>query len=121
MKENMTTSAVSSVFVSIAALLLSSLVCAAVNDQVAADPTRPLGGVALVSGGRSSEHEPIVLSSILIRSDRKTAIINGKTFHENEVIPGIGAQIKKIDADAVTLQQNNRIWRILLNKTIVRK
>jgi MSHA biogenesis protein MshK len=87
-----------------------------------ADPTRPLGNhAAQGSGASNTEAESIIVSSILIRSDRKLAVINGKTLKEKETIPGVGAQVKKIDADSVTLQRNNRIWRVSLNKTAVRQ
>ena len=86
------------------------------------DPTRPLGY------GHNSEGEtrvagpnPIVLSSILVSSDRKVAIINEQAVREGQIIKGVGAQVKRIDANAVTLQQGEKVWRVTLNTTIIRK
>jgi MSHA biogenesis protein MshK len=86
------------------------------------DPTRPLGyeqssGEGISGSGQSS----IKLSSILFSSDRKIAIINGQQLRENQTIKGIGAQVKKIDAGAVTLQQGNKTWQVFLNETVIRK
>lgn len=85
------------------------------------DPTRPLGFVNQTLGTVGAGPATIELNSILIAKDRKVAIINGQTLHENQTIKGIGAQVKKIDADAVTLQQGAKVWRLPLNQTIVRK
>ena len=86
-----------------------------------ADPTRPLGYGQHVISEAGAAPEPIILSSILVSSNRKIAIINGQQLHENEVIKGVGAQIKRIDADAVTLQQGQKVWRLPLNETVIRK
>ncbi len=85
------------------------------------DPTKPLNFVAVAGGAAGSTQETIKLTSILISSDRKVAIINGQVLQESQTLKGVGAQIKKIDADAVTLQQNGRVWRVPLNSTIIRK
>ena len=87
----------------------------------APDPTKPLNFVAATNGAPSSAEESIRLTSILISSDRKVAIINGQVLHESQTLKGVGAQVKKIDADAVTLQQNGKVWRVPLNSTIIRK
>ena len=88
----------------------------------AADPTRPLGYAHTAGVGMVGEQvESIRLSSILISSDRKVAIINGQALRENQIIKNVGAKVKKIEADSVTLQQENKTWRVLLNKTVVRK
>lgn len=84
------------------------------------DPTKPLNYSAAV-GSAGSAQETITLTSILISSDRKVAIINGQVLKENQILKGFGAQVKKIDADAVTLQQNGKVWRVPLNSTIIRK
>jgi MSHA biogenesis protein MshK len=89
------------------------------QDQVI-DPTRPLHFSA-ADVSTKGEQETIQLTSILISSDRKVAIINGQVLGENQTVKGIGAQIKKIDAEAVTFQQNGKVWRVLLNNTAVRK
>jgi MSHA biogenesis protein MshK len=85
------------------------------------DPTKPLNFVAAANGTAGSAEETIKLTSILISSDRKVAIINGQVLQESQTVKGVGAQIKKIDADAVTLQQNGKVWRVPLNSTIIRK
>jgi MSHA biogenesis protein MshK len=87
----------------------------------AADPTRPLGFASADIGAANSAQETISLNSILISRDRKIAIINGQPLHENETLKGVGALVKKIDAEAVTLQQGNKIWRVPLNKIAIRK
>jgi MSHA biogenesis protein MshK len=87
-----------------------------------ADPTKPLGFVGSATGSAlGSVEETIKLTSILISSDRKVAIINGQPLQENQTLKGVGVVVKKIDADAVTLQQNGKVWRVALNSTVVRK
>lgn len=83
------------------------------------DPTKPLHYSA--TGVVSAVENSINLTSILISSERKVAIINGQALQENQTLKGIGAQVKKIDADAVTLQQNGKVWRVPLSSTIIRK
>lgn len=85
------------------------------------DPTKPLNFVGVPNGVVGRAEETIKLTSILISSDRKVAIINGQVLLESQTLKGVGAQIKKIDANAVTLQQNGKVWRVPLNSTIVRK
>ncbi len=85
------------------------------------DPTRPLGYGQVANVQAGAAPEPIILSSILVSSDRKVAIINGQQLHENQIIKGAGAQVKRIDADAVTLQQGEKVWRLPLNETVIRK
>jgi MSHA biogenesis protein MshK len=89
-------------------------------DPAVIDPTKPLhfsaAGVSPVG-----ESETIQLTSILISSDRKIAIINGQVLGESQTVKGVGALVKKIDADAVTFQQNGKVWRVLLNNTAIRK
>lgn len=94
--------------------------CAQAQAQTP-DPTKPLNHTAVASGAAGSVQETIKLTSILISSDRKVAIINGQLLQESQTLKGIGAQVKKIDADAVTLQQNGKVWRVPLNSTIIRK
>jgi len=74
------------------------------------DPTKPLGfsGSTSTSGDAT---QTIQLTSILISSERKIAIINGEALTEHQVIKSVGASVKRIDAEAVTLQQNGKIWR----------
>ena len=85
------------------------------------DPTKPLNFVTVAGGAAGSAQETIKLTSILISSERKIAIINGQVLQESQILKGVGAQIKKIDVDAVTLQQNGKVWRVPLNSTIIRK
>ncbi len=102
-------------------LLLVVLVNGAQAQEAVTDPTKPLGysgGAGTVAGGAQ---ETIQLTSILIAEDRKVAIINGQSLRENQTLKGIGAIVKKIDADAVTLQQNGKVWRVALNNTAIRK
>jgi MSHA biogenesis protein MshK len=87
----------------------------------APDPTKPLNYTAAASGANGDAQDTIKLTSILISSDRKVAIINGQVLQEGQTLKGVGAQVKKIDADAVTLQQNSKAWRVPLNSTTIRK
>lgn len=102
-------------------IILCLLMFAAQAQAQTPDPTKPLNFVATTSGTAGSAEETIKLTSILISSDRKVAIINGQVLQERQTIKGIGAEVKKIDADAVTLQQNGKVWRVPLNSTIIRK
>ena len=90
-------------------------------QALAMDPTRPLGYSHVVSVGGDVESEPIFLTSILIRGESKIAIINGQQLHEGQSVKGNGAEIKRIDVESVTLQQGKKVWRVLLNKTVIRK
>lgn len=89
-------------------------------QEVINDPTKPLGFSGAAGLASASAQDTIQLTSILISEDRKVAIINGQALRENQTLKGIGATVKKIDADAVTLQQNGKIWRVALN-TAIRK
>ena len=87
-----------------------------------ADPTLPLGYEQVAGGNVNTDGQPMIkLSSILFGSDRKIAIINGQPLRENQTIKGVGAKVKKIEVDAVTLQQDKKVWRVPLNKTVIRK
>ena len=103
------------------ACLSIMILCRQVNADPL-DPTRPLGyGQSVRVEASKKEEVTIVLNSILIASDRKIAIINGQQLREGETVKSVGAQIKKIEADAVTLQQGGKVWRLPLNTTIIRK
>ncbi len=102
-------------------LVLISAVVAVGAQAQAPDPTKPLNYSAAAHGATGSVQDTLTVTSILISSDRKVAIINGQVLQESQTVKGVGAQIKKIDADAVTLQQNGKVWRLPLNSTIVRK
>lgn len=97
--------------------LLFSAFAASAEDI--ADPTRPLQYSAPVAG--ATQEQGIELTSILISQDRKLAIINGQTLRELQTIKGVGAIVKKIEADAVVLQQGDKVWRVALNTTAIRK
>lgn len=105
------------IIVVILSLLVSLSVCAEI-----ADPTRPLGASgAVVGAGAGDAQSGITLTSVLISGERKVAIINGQLLQELQTVKGVGAVVKRIDADGVTLQQGNKTWRVALNKTAVRK
>jgi MSHA biogenesis protein MshK len=89
-------------------------------QEAVIDPTKPLNFSAanLASG---SSQQTIQLTSILISSERRVAIINGEVLSESQTVKGVGALVKKIDAEAVTFQQNGKVWRVALNSTAIRK
>lgn len=103
-------------------LFLSTAIFVQAQEAVV-DPTKPLGfsGATSAGGGVGSAEDGIKLTSILISSERKVAIINGQVLTENQTLKGAGALVKKIDVDAVTLQQNGKVWRVALNSTVIRK
>lgn len=105
-------------YLGVLCLLCLSLFAEAQTPVV--DPTKPLNFVG-ATGTAGNAQETITLTSILISSDRKVAIINGQPLQENQTLKGVGAMVKKIDADAVTLQQNGKVWRVVLNSTVIRK
>ena len=99
------------------AILISAFSVAQVQVS---DPTKPLN-FSEASGALGNAQQTIQLTSILISSERKVAIINGTALVENQTVTGVGALVKKIDADAVTFQQNGKTWRVALNNTAIRK
>ena len=83
------------------------------------DPTSPLGrqGATL-----ATEAKPLVLNSVLISSQRKIAVINGKMLREGQVLPGTdGIKLQKILAQAVVLQDGNKTWTLTLSPGVVKK
>jgi endonuclease/exonuclease/phosphatase (EEP) superfamily protein YafD len=103
-------------------IFLSLWACVSHTQATALDPTRPLGYEQVAGSSLNvSGQLQIKLNSILWSHDRKIAIINGQQLHENDTVKGVGAKIKKIEADAVTLQQGNKVWRVTLNKMVIRK
>lgn len=108
-------------FLNMFVFLVSFLAVAVQAQEPVADPTKPLGFVAGSGASATNAQDTIQLTSILIARDRKVAIINGQSLQENQTLKGIGAYVKKIDADAVTLQQNGKVWRVALNNTAIRK
>lgn len=105
----------------IVVFLVWFLAVAVQAQETVADPTKPLGFVGATGAGTGNTQETIQLTSILIASDRKVVIINGQSLQESQTVKGVGALVKKIDADAVTLQQNGKVWRVALNNTAIRK
>lgn len=103
------------------ALLICVLAVNVQAQESVTDPTRPLGFAGSSGTGVANAQESIQLTSILISSDRKVAIINGQPLRENQTLKGVGALVKRIDADTVTLQQNGKTWRIALHNTAIRK
>jgi hypothetical protein len=101
--------------------LVSLLTIAAQAQEAVTDPTKPIGFAGGTGTTSGNAQETIQLTSILIATDRRVAIINGQSLQENQTLKGVGALVKKIDADAVTLQQNGKVWRVALNNTAIRK
>ena len=102
-------------------IVLSIFVASQASAQEAViDPTKPLNfsGANPASG---NAQQTIQLTSILISSERRVAIINGEALVESQTVKGVGALVKKIDAEAVTFQQNGKVWRVALNNTAIRK
>lgn len=103
--------------------VMAALLAVNATQSQELDPTRPLGAATMpVADGLKGEAEQgVVLNSILISSNRKIAIINGQAAHENQLLKNSGVKVIKIEADAVTLQQGDKVWRLPLNKIAVRK
>ena len=103
-------------------LLLTGIFFSYVVNAQTVDPTRPLGGGGFIANesGAAGENETAHLSSILISAERKIAIINGQVLRESQTVNGLGAVVKKIETDAVTLQQGSKVWKLRLNKTQIR-
>lgn len=94
---------------------------AAADESVVRDPTTPLGA-ALYAGNAGVGVSTYELHSVLISPQRKLAIINGKTLREGQVIPGsAGVQVKRILAQGVVLQQDDKRWELTLAPTTIRK
>lgn len=108
-------------FFRIISLLLVCLVCFAQAQTQISDPTKPLNFAVAAGGVAGRVEEKISVTSILIASDRKVVVINGQVLQEQQNIKGVGALVKKIDADAVTLQQNGKVWRVYLSSALIRQ
>lgn len=110
-------------FAYISIFFLAACASLASADESAAlrDPTAPLGHKMLADkvGVAGNTYE---LNSVLISQQRKLAIINGHTLREGQIIPGsAGVQIKRISAQSVILQQENKRWELTLTSTTIRK
>ncbi|RYY76001.1 MAG: hypothetical protein EOO52_00255 [Gammaproteobacteria bacterium] len=99
------------------ALVMTSLCLA--QEQII-DPTKPLNFSAANTAPGDGQ-QGIQLTSILISSERKIAIINGEALSESQTVKSVGALVKRIDPESVTLQQNGKVWRVALNNTAIRK
>lgn len=86
-----------------------------------ADPTKPLNYQAGADASGVNAQNAIKVTSILISDSRKVAIINGQSLEESQAVKGVGAVVKKIEADGVVLQQNGKAWRVTLDNTAIRK
>lgn len=104
-------------------LVALTLLCAAAMSSAAAetlrDPTRPLGHSGV---GVAQDDVPLRLQSILISDSRRVAYINGQQLREQSVIANsAGIKVIRIEASSVTLQQNEKRWKLNLNNVTVRK
>lgn len=103
-------------------LLSLSLLVLSLNawPEIAAlrDPTRPLGHFSSATVAT----QKFQLHSILISSERKLAIINGQQLRENDIVKdSAGVRVNRIETNNVTLQQGDKVWRLSLNATSIRK
>lgn len=95
----------------------------AAEKSVAAerDPTRPL---TYSAGGKHAETQGVVLrlSSVLISTQRKLAIINGQTLHEGQTIPGAnGARLISINQQGVVVQQDGQTRELRIAPHVIKK
>jgi len=89
--------------------LLVSAPCGVLAQESMRDPTRPLNYRA------QSQTTPLTLNSILIGEDRRLAVINGNHLAERDRIPNTrGITVKRIEAQAVLLEQGDKRWRLSL-------
>lgn len=96
-------------------VLLAPGVAGAQSDNLQ-DPTRPLSYRA---GSAPVELE---LNSILVGGERKLAVINGQQLRENDVLSGSGGiRLRRIEPQAVVLQQGDKVWRLRLAGSAVRR
>lgn len=100
-------------------LTLMPVTAALAGDvDVISDPTRP-SGFSAPTGEAGKVSEQLRLESVLIASNRRVAVINGKTCRVGDRLEG--AQLMAINADgAVLLREGKRIALPLL-KVKVRK
>ncbi|MEN0035814.1 MAG: hypothetical protein AAGC78_02050 [Cellvibrio sp.] len=99
-------------------LMFAAISLATMAEEIR-DPTMPLGRQATVL---SAEEKPFVLNSVLIGSQRKIAIINGKTLREGEIVPGTnGIKVQQILAQAVVLRGGDKTWVLRISPSVVKK
>lgn len=92
-----------------ALFLVSTVCCGCCFGEVLRDPTRPLGSF-------DKRETPLQLHSVLIGATRKVAIINGKSLHEGDAIPGYGGfVVEKINAKRVLISENGTLRSLLLS------
>jgi hypothetical protein len=72
-------------------------------DAPVLDPMQPFRYVGSVSGGVAAAPR-FALTAVLISPTRRVAIVNGKPYERGEIVSG--AEIVRIDADAVHLREH---------------
>jgi hypothetical protein len=82
-------------------ILVASMACAD-GEAPLRDPTQPYRAVAGPGGG-SGASPRFALTGVLISPQRRVAIVNGKPYVRGETVNG--AEIVRIDADAVHLRE----------------
>ena len=80
------------------------------------DPTRPLEGYVATPGERRTANGLPVLKSVLVGSDRRVVIIDGKRYKKNDRIGSY--RLVSIKEDQVTLEDGKN--RLQLRLAIVR-
>ncbi|MCC2617635.1 hypothetical protein LJ739_15380 [Aestuariibacter halophilus] len=87
-------------------------------SQGAVDPTRPLNSKGQSAEGPSAVKN-IEVNAVFVGPLNRRAIINGDLVTEGQVWKGI--EVKAIDAEGVTLLDNDQIRRIKMNQKTVLK
>ncbi len=89
-------------------------VAAQANKEQLKDPTTPLGYRA--AAGRQGNG--FVVNSILHGSERKQAVINGKTVRENDFVGG--ALVRQITANSVVLVLDGKTQILKLRQQLIK-
>lgn len=76
------------------------------------DPTQPPGFVGGVTAAGSTKAPAWQVSSILISSDRRMAVINGKIVSQGDIVGS--AKVIRISHTAVTLRNNIETFTVKL-------
>jgi hypothetical protein len=74
------------------------------EDVPLRDPTRPYEAQPATDARGSAAHR-LELSAVLISPQRRVAVINGKLYHEGELVDG--ATISRIESQAVHLRRGS--------------
>ncbi len=85
-----------------------------ISGEQLQDPTAPLG--YRPAAGKPSD--AFVLNSILHSSERKQAVINGKTVRENEYIAG--ALVKRIASNSVEILMDGKPYTLMLRQQLIK-